>query len=63
MTVEDLLKIPEKERIAAMNEDLKKRGRFYKDGGIFKSTDLLGIFNVIQNRMADKPDESPRTDG
>jgi hypothetical protein len=63
MTVEELLSLPEREQVAAMNADLKKRGRLYEDGGIFRSTDMIGVFNMIQNGMADEPDESPRTDG
>ena len=58
MTVEELLKIPKKDRIAALNADLKKRGRLYEDGGIFKSTDMIGVFNVIQKSMAEKSDQA-----
>ena len=63
LTVEELLSLPEREQVAAMNADLKKRGKFYEDGGIFKNNDMLGIFNVIQKSMADEPDESSNTDG
>ncbi len=58
MTVEELLSLPEREQVAAMNADLKKRGRLYEDGGIFKSTDMIGVFNVIQKSMAKEPDQA-----
>ena len=58
MTVEELLSLPEREQVAAMNADLKKRGRLYEDGGIFKSTDMIGVFNVIQKSMAEEPDQA-----
>jgi len=58
MTVEELLKIPKKDRIAALNADLKKRGKLYESGGIFKSTDMIGVFNVIQNSMAKRPEQA-----
>jgi hypothetical protein len=58
MTVEELLSLPEREQVAAMNADLKKRGRLYEDGGIFKSTDMIGVFNVIQNSMAEEPEQA-----
>ena len=28
-------------------------GVLYKDGGIFKSTDMIGVFNVIQKSVAE----------
>ena len=58
MTVEELDKIPPKQRIAAINADLKKRGRLYESGGIFKSTDMIGVFNVIQKSMAEEPEQA-----
>jgi hypothetical protein len=58
MTVEELLSLPEREQVAAMNADLKKRGRLYEDGGIFKSTDMIGVFNVIQKSMAEEPEQA-----
>ena len=58
MTVEELLSLPEREQVAAMNADLKKRGRLYEDGGIFKSTDMIGVFNVIQKNMAEEPEQA-----
>ena len=58
MTVEELLKIPKKDRIAALNADLKKRGKLYESGGIFKSTDMIGVFNVIQKSMAEEPEQA-----
>ena len=58
MTREEFSKIPPKQRIAALNKQFDDMGVLYKDGGIFKSADMIGVFNVIQKSMAEEPDQA-----
>jgi|DEB0MinimDraft_10_1074344.scaffolds.fasta_scaffold27687_2 hypothetical protein len=58
MTREEFNKIPPEQQTAALNKQFDDMGVLYKSGGIFKSTDMIGVFNVIQKSMAEEPDQA-----
>jgi hypothetical protein len=50
---EEFDKLTSSQKIAFVNQEAKDRGRYYENGGIFKSNEMLGVFNVASNAMAD----------
>ena len=56
MSPEELEKyrgLSDSQKTAFINQRAKDRGRYYENGGIFKSNEMLGVFNVASNAMAD----------
>jgi hypothetical protein len=56
MSPEELEKyrgLSDSQKTAFINQMLKDDGVFYENGGIFKSNEMLGVFNVASNAMAD----------
>ncbi len=51
--LEEFKKLPKAQRVAIINQRAKDRGRYYENGGIFKTNEMLGVFNVASNAMAD----------
>ena len=46
-------KLTSSQQTAYLNQMLKDDGVFYENGGIFKTNEMLGVFNVASNAMAD----------
>jgi len=50
---EEFDKLTSSQKIAFVNQEAKDRGRYYENGGIFKTNEMLGVFNVANDAMAD----------
>jgi hypothetical protein len=51
--LEEFDKLTSSQQTAYLNQMLKDDGVFYENGGIFKTNEMLGVFNVASNAMAD----------
>jgi len=51
--LEEFDKLTSSQQTAYLNQRAKDRGRYYENGGIFKTNEMLGVFNVASNAMAD----------